>query len=121
MDIRFHAAVPAYTRPPWVLASEIFRPHKLQQHHESKADTLRKSNEATIRAKIPTMPHNLKSSTASSSQATGPVPSGINAGQMGYQRRTSCGQGQDRTVDLPLFRRTLVPTELPDLSGPDGT
>ncbi|MEY4323570.1 MAG: hypothetical protein RL410_1351, partial [Actinomycetota bacterium] len=23
------------------------------------------------------------------------------------------GQGQDRTVDLPLFRRTLVPTELP--------
>ena len=40
-----------------------------------------------------------------------------------------CGQGQDRTVDLPLFRRTLVPTELPDLGdeaqglnrgGPDG-
>jgi hypothetical protein len=45
------------------------------------------------------------------------------------------GQGQDRTADLPLFRRTLVPTELPDrvrrddaasfktvtgLSGPDG-
>jgi hypothetical protein len=29
------------------------------------------------------------------------------------QRR--CGQGQDRTVDLPLFRRTLIPTELPDL------
>jgi DNA-directed RNA polymerase specialized sigma24 family protein len=26
------------------------------------------------------------------------------------------GQGQDRTVDLPLFRRTLVPTELPDLA-----
>src|SRR5579859_5474605 len=25
-----------------------------------------------------------------------------------------CGQGQDRTVDLPLFRRTLIPTELPD-------
>src|SRR5450755_1957111 len=24
------------------------------------------------------------------------------------------GQGQDRTVDLPLFRRTLIPTELPD-------
>ena len=28
---------------------------------------------------------------------------------------TKCGQGQDRTVDLPLFRRTLIPTELPDL------
>src|SRR5487761_1250635 len=27
------------------------------------------------------------------------------------------GQGQDRTVDLPLFRRTLIPTELPDLGG----
>jgi hypothetical protein len=45
------------------------------------------------------------------------------------------GQGRGRTADLPLFRRTLVPTELPDLgcadsglsgrsaaepSGPDG-
>ncbi len=28
-------------------------------------------------------------------------------------RRTRCGQGRDRTGDLPLFRRTLVPTELP--------
>jgi hypothetical protein len=26
-----------------------------------------------------------------------------------------CGQGRGRTADLPLFRRTLVPTELPDL------
>src|ERR1700761_5541939 len=25
-----------------------------------------------------------------------------------------CGQGRGRTADLPLFRRTLVPTELPD-------
>jgi hypothetical protein len=32
---------------------------------------------------------------------------------VGHPRRG--GQGQDRTVDLPLFRRTLVPTELPDL------
>jgi hypothetical protein len=24
------------------------------------------------------------------------------------------GQGRGRTADLPLFRRTLVPTELPD-------
>ena len=40
-----------------------------------------------------------------------------------------CGQGRGRTADLPLFRRTLVPTELPDLGdvaqgsyrcGPDG-
>src|SRR5258708_12883644 len=33
------------------------------------------------------------------------------------------GQGRCRTADLPLFRRTLVPTELPDLGwapGPDG-
>src|SRR5215471_16656672 len=27
----------------------------------------------------------------------------------------SGGQGRGRTADLPLFRRTLVPTELPDL------
>src|SRR5260221_10286356 len=27
----------------------------------------------------------------------------------------SRGQGRDRTADLPLFRRTLIPTELPDL------
>src|SRR5271165_5391895 len=26
------------------------------------------------------------------------------------------GQGQDRTVALPLLRRTLIPTELPDLA-----
>src|SRR5664279_406468 len=25
----------------------------------------------------------------------------------------ACGQGRGRTADLPLFRRTLVPTELP--------
>jgi hypothetical protein len=41
------------------------------------------------------------------------------------------GQGRDRTGDLPLFRRTLVPTELPGQVGealnaspfgdPDGT
>ncbi len=30
----------------------------------------------------------------------------------------ACGQGRDRTGDLPLFRRTLVPTELP---GPTAT
>ena len=33
-------------------------------------------------------------------------------------RRNTCnascgGQGRDRTVDLPIFSRTLVPTELP--------
>ncbi len=27
-----------------------------------------------------------------------------------------CGQGRDRTVDLSLFKRALVPTELPGLS-----
>ncbi len=32
----------------------------------------------------------------------------------------SCGQGRGRTADLPLFRRTLVPTELPDLAGAAG-
>ena len=36
-----------------------------------------------------------------------------------YFRALNCeyagGQGRDRTADLPLFRRTLVPTELPDL------
>ena len=27
--------------------------------------------------------------------------------------RLNGGQGRDRTVDLPIFSRTLVPTELP--------
>lgn len=30
-----------------------------------------------------------------------------------------CGQGRDRTGDLPLFRRTLVPTELPGRTAPE--
>src|SRR5271165_4672034 len=29
------------------------------------------------------------------------------------------GQGRDRTADLPLFRRTLIPTELPGREGID--
>ena len=29
------------------------------------------------------------------------------------------GQGRDRTGDLPLFRRTLVPTELPGRTAPE--
>ncbi len=29
-----------------------------------------------------------------------------------------CGQGRDRTADLPLFRRTLIPTELPGRKAP---
>jgi hypothetical protein len=32
-------------------------------------------------------------------------------------RRVRGGQGRDRTGDLPLFRRTLVPTELPGREG----
>ena len=28
------------------------------------------------------------------------------------------GQGRDRTADLPLFRRSLIPTELPGQTGP---
>jgi hypothetical protein len=32
-------------------------------------------------------------------------------------RLLGCGQGRGRTADLPLFRRTLVPTELPAQAG----
>src|ERR1700729_2294543 len=32
-------------------------------------------------------------------------------------KKHSGGQGRGRTADLPLFRRTLVPTELPDRAG----
>ncbi len=35
------------------------------------------------------------------------------AGGSGSSRGRKGGQGRDRTGDLPLFRRTLVPTELP--------
>ena len=35
----------------------------------------------------------------------------------GAREQVTCtdvgGQGRDRTADLPLFRRTLIPTELP--------
>src|SRR5262245_21130003 len=40
---------------------------------------------------------------------------GICAGQGRFTLRSSRGQGRGRTADLPLFRRTLVPTELPGL------
>src|SRR5215470_19323248 len=51
---------------------------------------------------------------------------GVVAGQKVNSLIRSSGQGRGRTADLPLFRRTLIPTELPDLagysrlSGPDG-
>src|SRR5579859_3164200 len=35
-------------------------------------------------------------------------------------QRDQSGQGRGRTADLPLFRRTLIPTELPDLAGSGG-
>lgn len=38
----------------------------------------------------------------------------------GFSRLCGGGWGRGRTGDLPLFRRTLVPTELPSRSGPDG-
>src|SRR5262249_10053407 len=43
---------------------------------------------------------------------------------LGYEAKWSstcanaCGQGRDRTGDLPLFRRTLIPTELPGPTAP---
>src|SRR5699024_530549 len=42
-------------------------------------------------------------------------PSPGNEGRAGGDppARRWCGQARDRTGDLPLFRRTLVPTELP--------
>src|SRR5215469_5113264 len=54
---------------------------------------------------------------------TAPVSKAVSmAGQPGSLRHTSPqvrsgGQGRGRTADLPLFRRTLVPTELPDQDG----
>ena len=32
-----------------------------------------------------------------------------------------CGQGRGRTADLPIFSRTLVPTELPGRAGREAT
>ena len=52
---------------------------------------------------------------------------GVAAGEKANSLIRLSGQGRGRTADLPLFRRTLIPTELPDLagalprlSGPDG-
>ena len=47
--------------------------------------------------------------------------------RVGRVGHVKSGQGRDRTVDLPIFSRTLVPTELPgqqvriasELSDPD--
>ena len=36
------------------------------------------------------------------------------------RRRIAGGQGRDRTADLPIFSRTLVPTELPGRNMPRG-
>ena len=55
--------------------------------------------------------------------STAVEPSGRAAAQacdLGF----SGGQGRGRTADLPIFSRTLVPTELPGrvcYRGPDGT
>ena len=41
------------------------------------------------------------------------VRGGVSAGRAGVDLLGRRGQGRGRTADLPLFRRTLVPTELP--------
>src|ERR1700752_5212384 len=41
------------------------------------------------------------------------IASGDRPHQTTAELRVSSGQGRDRTADLPLFRRTLIPTELP--------
>src|SRR5438093_2731936 len=43
-------------------------------------------------------------------------PGSIYAGQSIKNSSKTGGQGRGRTADLPLFRRTLIPTELPDLA-----
>ena len=48
----------------------------------------------------------------------------VAVGDVRLMRRSGGGQGRGRTADLPIFSRTLVPTELPGLAmtcGPDGT
>lgn len=58
----------------------------------------------------------LTAETSDSTHETGREPDTPNqppsAGTVSTQVK-GCGQGRDRTGDLPLFRRTLVPTELP--------
>ena len=57
-----------------------------------------------------------QSAAAFADVAVEPVRKAGNDGLCADEPRDG-GQGQDRTVDLPLFRRTLVPTELPGLAG----
>ena len=42
------------------------------------------------------------------------IPTKAHKGLVAQSHKTR-GQGRGRTADLPLFRRTLIPTELPDL------
>jgi hypothetical protein len=53
----------------------------------------------------------------------GPVETSVPATACAKSCTTACqesGQGRGRTADLPLFRRTLVPTELPGRAEPGG-
>jgi hypothetical protein len=50
-------------------------------------------------------------------QRRGPDPRD-SAGKYGLSCANAGGQGRDRTGDLPLFRRTLIPTELPGPTAP---
>ena len=50
---------------------------------------------------------------AAASQARGTQPEEIRKSRAGSSTNMQGGQDRGRTGDLPLFRRTLVPTELP--------
>src|SRR5262245_45059503 len=58
-----------------------------------------------------------RSQTGMSGRRPGTAEGNVAAGRKAYCLFRSSGQGRGRTADLPLFRRTLIPTELPDLAG----
>src|SRR5579859_4003125 len=64
-----------------------------------------------------------ESETSSPRPSTARVSKGVSKAARPQRTRAAFpllrtgGQGRGRTADLPLFRRTLIPTELPDRAG----
>src|SRR5262249_43842480 len=58
-----------------------------------------------------------RSQTGMRGRRPGAAEGNVAAGRKAYCLFRSSGQGRGRTAGLPLFRRTLIPTELPDLAG----
>jgi hypothetical protein len=112
-------------------------PRAGQRHRRGRAQTHRRTNEKpTERPEVHPGAHSVTSRNRTDSRWPAAAVRERSPGEFCGLRpprrqaeRRGCGQGRGRTADLPLFRRSLVPTELPGRdrcctpgwSDPDGT